>query len=57
LGVGLALVAFQSADNAFFVALALAWNAHIGFDRLVGLPYPMDADAPQQRGAPQGRFT
>jgi hypothetical protein len=40
LGVGLALVGFYTSDHSVF-ALALAWMAHISFDRLIGLAYPM----------------
>ena len=41
-GVGLALVGVYTSDRSVF-ALALAWIAHISFDRLIGLAYPMSA--------------
>jgi hypothetical protein len=41
LGVGLAVVGLHTADDVW-LALGLAWNAHISFDRLLGLPYPMN---------------
>jgi hypothetical protein len=39
-GVGLALVGFYTSDHSV-LALALAWMAHIGFDRFICLAYPM----------------
>jgi hypothetical protein len=42
LGVG--LVGLYTADN-LLLAVALAWTAHISFDRVVGLPYPMTVPA------------
>ena len=44
LGVGLAVVAFYISDHSV-LALALAWTAHISFDRSIGLAYPMSVQA------------
>ena len=48
-GVGLALVGFYTSDHSV-LALALAWMAHISFDRLIGLAYPMSVHAVMRAG-------
>jgi hypothetical protein len=49
LGVGLALVGFYTSDHSVF-ALALAWIAHISFDRSIGLGYPVSARGGRRAG-------
>lgn len=49
LGVGLALVGFYTSDHSV-LALALAWIAHISFDRLIGLAYPMRTHGGRRAG-------
>jgi hypothetical protein len=49
LGVGLALVGFYTSDHSVFT-LALAWIAHISFDRSVGLAYPVSAHGGRRAG-------
>jgi hypothetical protein len=44
LGVGLGALGFTS-SGSYLLPLALTWIAHISFDRLIGLPYPMDVRA------------
>jgi hypothetical protein len=44
LGVGFAALGFNS-SGSYLLPLALTWIAHISFDRLIGLPYPMDVRA------------
>jgi Domain of unknown function (DUF4260) len=43
-GVGLTAIGFAS-SGSYLLPLALTWVAHISFDRLIGLPYPMGVDA------------
>jgi uncharacterized protein DUF4260 len=43
-GVGLTAMGVASSDSSL-LPLALTWVAHISFDRLIGLPYPMGVDA------------
>ena len=42
--LGIGLVGLYTADN-LLLAVALAWTAHVSFDRVVGLPYPMTVPA------------
>jgi hypothetical protein len=45
LAAGLAFVGVHTPEN-LALAWAIAWTAHISFDRVVGLPYPMNDSAP-----------
>lgn len=49
LGVGLAAVGVYTSDHSV-VAVALAWMAHISFDRFIGLDYPMTVHAVMRAG-------
>jgi Domain of unknown function (DUF4260) len=50
-GVGLTAIALYT-SRSYFLPLALTWIAHISFDRLIGLPFPMGVHA-VERSAPR----